>query len=58
MVCRSILASESGEIDSALFRLTLGVRRGLGKRDTVKQTQTHRMEICSTQFLMVRKDFN
>lgn len=34
MVCRSMLASDSGEMDSALFLLSLGVSRGLEKRDT------------------------
>lgn len=34
MVCRSMLASDSGEIDSALFLLSRGVSRGLEKRDT------------------------
>lgn len=34
MVCRSMLASDIGEIDSARFRLSLGVSLGLGNRDT------------------------
>ena len=34
MVCRSMLASDSGEMDSALFLLSRGVKRGLEKRDT------------------------
>lgn len=34
MVCRSMLASDSGEMDSALFLLSRGVNRGLEKRDT------------------------
>jgi len=34
MVCRSMLASDSGEMDSALFLLSLGVSLGLEKRDT------------------------
>lgn len=34
MVCRSMLASDSGEMDRALFLLSRGVNRGLEKRDT------------------------
>lgn len=34
MRCRSRLASESGEMDSARLRLRRGVTRGLEKRDT------------------------
>lgn len=34
MVCKSMLASDSGEMDSALFLLSLGVSLGLEKRDT------------------------
>lgn len=34
MVCRSMLASDSGEMDSALFLLSRGVNLGLEKRDT------------------------
>lgn len=34
IVWRSMLASESGEIDRARFRLNLGVTRGLENRDT------------------------
>lgn len=37
MRCRSRLASESGEMDSALLRLRRGVTRGLEKRDTAGQ---------------------
>lgn len=36
MVCRSMLASDSGEMDSALFLLSRGVSRGLEKRDTAE----------------------
>lgn len=38
MVCRSMLASDSGEMDRALFLLRRGVRRGLEKRDTANKT--------------------
>lgn len=34
MVCKSMLASDSGEMDSALFLLSRGVSLGLEKRDT------------------------
>lgn len=34
MVWRSMLASDSGEMDSALFLLSLGVSLGLENRDT------------------------
>lgn len=37
MVCRSMLASDSGEMDRALFLLSLGVSRGLEKRETVNR---------------------
>lgn len=37
MVCRSMLASDSGEMDSALFLLSRGVSRGLEKRDTAQR---------------------
>lgn len=37
MVCRSMLASDSGEMDSALFLLSRGVSRGLEKRDTAQK---------------------
>lgn len=36
MVCRSMLASERGEMDRARLRLSLGVSRGLGNRDTAE----------------------
>ena len=40
IVCRSMLASDSGEMDSALFLLRRGVSRGLENRDTGhKETQ-------------------
>ena len=43
MVCRSMLASERGEMDRARFLFSLGVSLGLENRDTVekKNTQTH-----------------
>lgn len=34
MVCRSMLASDIGEMDRARFRFSLGVSLGLGNRDT------------------------
>lgn len=37
MVCRSMLASDIGEMDRARFRLSLGVSLGLGNRDTVEE---------------------
>ena len=37
MVCRSMLASDSGEMDSALFLLSRGVSRGLENRDTAQR---------------------
>jgi len=40
MVCRSMLASDSGEMDRALFLLSRGVSRGLEKRDTGKHKET------------------
>lgn len=43
MVCRSMLASETGEMDNARFRLTLGVSLGLGKRDTAEKETKKRM---------------
>lgn len=44
MVCRSMLASDSGEMDSALFLLSRGVSRGLENRDTRhKQTQQQQL---------------
>lgn len=39
MVCRSMLASDSGEMDSALFLLSRGVSRGLEKRDTEQKKE-------------------
>lgn len=39
MVCRSMLASDSGEMDSALFLLSRGVSRGLEKRDTAHREE-------------------
>lgn len=39
IVWRSMLASDSGEIDSALFLLSRGVSLGLENRDTVDDTQ-------------------
>lgn len=37
MVCRSMLASDSGEMDSALFLLSRGVSRGLENRETANR---------------------
>jgi len=44
IVCRSMLASDSGEIDRARFRLNLGVTRGLENRDTVGKREEGRMK--------------
>ena len=43
MVCRSMLASDSGEMDSALFLLSRGVSRGLEKRDTGQEDTERRV---------------
>lgn len=34
IVCRSMLASDNGEMDNARLRFNLGVSRGLENRDT------------------------
>lgn len=44
MVCRSMLASDSGEMDSALFLLSRGVNLGLEKRDTGDRQQETQMQ--------------
>lgn len=46
MRCRSRLASESGEMDSARLRLRRGVTRGLEKRDTVGTANPRRHCAC------------
>lgn len=47
MVCRSMLASDSGEIDNALFLLSRGVSRGLEKRDTGHRDTIEKMSANS-----------
>lgn len=47
IVWRSMLASDSGEIDSALFLLSRGVSLGLENRDTVDDTQVGEQVILS-----------
>lgn len=42
IVWRSMLASDSGEMDRARFRLNLGVTRGLENRDTVGKREEGR----------------
>lgn len=49
MVCRSMLASDIGEMDRARFRLSLGVSLGLGNRDTGEKKCTHEL-LLSTFF--------
>lgn len=51
MVCRSMLASDSGEMDSALFLLSRGVSRGLEKRDTAQRGPTKVLETVADFFL-------
>lgn len=45
MVCRSMLASDIGEMDSARFRLSLGVSLGLGNRDTGEKKYTYEFSL-------------
>lgn len=55
MVCRSMLASDSGEMDSALFLLSRGVSRGLEKRDTAQRGPTKVLETVADFFLQVSR---
>lgn len=51
IVWRSMLASESGEIDRARFRLNLGVTRGLENRDTAGKRDFVRQDQWAAPFL-------
>lgn len=48
-----MLASESGEIDRARFRLNLGVTRGLENRDTAGKRGFVRQDLWAAPFLQV-----
>lgn len=54
IVWRSMLASDSGEIDSALFLLSRGVSLGLENRDTVDDTQVGEQVILSITLVTCR----
>lgn len=54
IVWRSMLASDSGEIDSALFLLSRGVSLGLENRDTVDDTQVGEQVIFSITLVTCR----
>lgn len=54
IVWRSMLASDSGEIDSALFLLSRGVSLGLENRDTVDDTQVGEPVILSITLVTCR----
>jgi len=58
IVCRSMLASDSGEIDSALFLLSRGVSRGLGKRDTDKRNDKRTLAIWPLVKMMDHSNIN
>lgn len=49
-----MLASDSGEIDSALFLLSRGVSLGLENRDTVDDTQVGEQVILSITLVTCR----
>lgn len=57
MVCRSMLASDSGEMDSALFLLSRGVNLGLEKRDTGDRQQETQMQKCHQFCLLIFEFF-
>lgn len=54
IVWRSMLASDNGEIDSALFLLSRGVSLGLENRDTVDDTQVGEQVILSITLVTCR----
>lgn len=54
IVWRSMLASDSGEIDSALFLLSRGVSLGLENCDTVDDTQVGEQVILSITLVTCR----
>lgn len=54
MRCRSRLASESGEMDSARLRLRRGVTRGLENRDAMTDNKRHVSVTNSTHITKVQ----
>lgn len=52
MVCRSMLASDSGEMDKALFLLSRGVSRGLEKRETGQKERKRQHSFYKTNQML------